>query len=87
MKNNTALSRFELEVNGHIAFANYRIDSNIINIDYVYAPEILRGTGAAGKLMNEIAKMAKKEQKKILPICSYAAVWLKKHKEYHHLLA
>lgn len=87
MKNNKELSRYELEVDGHIAYANYRIDANILNIDYVFAPEELRGTGAAGKLMEEIAQMAQKEKMKIIPICGYAAVWMRKHRQYHDLLA
>lgn len=87
MKNNISLSRYELEINGQIVFANYRTQGNVINVDYVFAPEELRGSGAAGKLMEEIALMAKKEKKKINPICSYAALWLGRHKEYNDLIS
>ena len=37
--------------------------------------------------MEEIAQLAKKNNLKINPICGYAAVWLRKHKEYHDLVA
>lgn len=87
MKNNSTLSRFELEIDGKIAFANYRIEGNVINIDYVFSPEELRKTGAAGKLMAEIVEFAQKENKKITPICAYAAAWMRKHKEFHNLLS
>lgn len=87
MKDNKSLSRFELEVNGSIAFATYSLNGKTLSIDYVFAPEELRGTGAAGKLMEEVSQYAKKENLKIIPICGYAAVWLKKHKEYRDLLA
>ncbi len=87
MKNNSHLSRYELEVNGQMVYANYRLQANILNLDYVFAPEELRGTGAAGKLMDAIAQLAKKNNLKINPICGYAAVWLRKHKEYHDLLS
>jgi predicted GNAT family acetyltransferase len=30
---------------------------------------------------------AKKDKLKINPVCGYAAAWLRKHKEYHDLLA
>ena len=86
MLNNKNLSRFELEIDRHIAFANYRLEKNILNIDYVFAPEELRGSGAAGKLMEEIAQFSRQKNLKIIPICGYAAVWMKKHKEYHDLL-
>jgi predicted GNAT family acetyltransferase len=86
MKNNQNLSRFELESQGHIAFANYRLEKNILFIDYVFAPEELRGTGIAGKLMEEICVFVREKNLKIKPICGYAVVWLKKHKEHHDLV-
>lgn len=86
MINNKEFSRFELEIDGHVTFATYLLEGKILTIDYVFAPEELRGTGAAGKLMGEVAEFAKKENLKIIPICGYAAVWLKKHKEYHDLI-
>ena len=86
MLDNKKLSRFELTVDGYIAYANYRLENKILFIDYVFAPQELRGTGAAGKLMEEICQFSVKENLKIKPICGYAAVWLKKHKEYHGLL-
>jgi predicted GNAT family acetyltransferase len=87
MEDNKKLSRFELTVEGHIAYANYHFEEKILFIDYVFAPEELRGTGAAGKLMEEICQFSAQENLKIKPICGYAAVWLKKHKEYHGLLS
>ncbi|MCH2547219.1 MAG: N-acetyltransferase [Alphaproteobacteria bacterium] len=85
--NNTKKNRYELEIDGHIAFADYRLDGNIIHIPHVEAPPKLRGTGAAGKLMQGIMQIAETENLKIRPICSYAASWLEKHPEYQHLRA
>lgn len=87
MKNNTSKNRFELEIDNKIVFANYRKNAEVLTIDYVESPVELRGTGAASKLMQEIAELAKNENLKIVPICGYAAVWLRKHKEFHDLLA
>lgn len=85
MKDNKKISRFELEIDQKIVFANYRLENKTLIIDYVFAPPELRGTGAAGKLMEEIAQIAKKEKLKIIPICGYAKVWLQKHRNYHEL--
>jgi len=87
MKINQKLSRFELEIDGHLAFATYDLTAKNLSINYVFAPEPLRGTGAASKLMEEISQYARQENLKITPICGYAVAWLKKHKEYHDLLA
>jgi predicted GNAT family acetyltransferase len=79
VQDNKAKNRYELEVDSHIAYANYRRDGQTLFIDYVFAPLELRGTGAAGKLMQEITEAAQAENLKIVPICSYAASWLKRH--------
>lgn len=87
MINNEYQSRFELEIDGETVFATYRFDHKILYINYVEAPENLRGTGAADKLMKEIMEFAKEGNYKIFPICGYAVSWINRHKEYHSLRA
>ena len=72
-------SRFEIIVNGEIVFANYRLEGKVLYIDYVEAPVALRGTGAAGLIMQEIKNHAHEQALDIIPICGYAASWLKRH--------
>lgn len=66
--------RFELQVDNKAVFADYRREQGVLHILHVEAPASLRGTGAAGKLMEEIAQYAKSSKEKLHPICSYAAV-------------
>ena len=73
-------SRFEYIVNGSIAFANYTREGSKLYIDYVEAPPELRGTGAAGHLMQSIMSFAQKEHLKVIPKCAYAAAWIKKNR-------
>lgn len=77
---NKAANRFELNVGGEIAFANYRVEGKTLYIDYVEAPHSLRGTGAAGRLMEHIVTIAKSNNYEIVPICGYAASWLRRHR-------
>jgi predicted GNAT family acetyltransferase len=84
---NTAQSRYELEEQGHTAYADYRLDQGILHIKYVFAPEELRGSGAAGRLMHGIVDDARTRNLKILPICGYAASWLRRHPETADLQA
>jgi hypothetical protein len=37
--------------------------------------------------MSGIAEIARAEGRKLAPLCSYAAAWLRRHKEHHDLLA
>ena len=87
MRDNTVKQRFELEIDGHIAFADYRREGDILHLPHVEAPSALRGTGAAGKLMQGVADFARANGLKLHPICSYAAAWLQKHKDTHDLVA
>ncbi len=79
--NNEQASRYEYTVDGHTAFANYRREGKVLTILYVEAPPELRGTGAAGHLMEEIVADARRQNLDIVPVCGYAAAWLRKHKE------
>ncbi|WP_201831528.1 GNAT family N-acetyltransferase [Microvirga zambiensis] len=86
VRDNAAHRRFELERNGHIAFANYERRGSDLVIRHVEAAIPLRGTGAAGELMKGVAEIARSEGLKITPLCGYAWAWIKRHKEYRDLL-
>jgi len=79
MNNNKEKMRFELDVHGKIVFADYRQEKDTLIIDYVEAPLELRGSGAAGMLMQEIVAFAQQEKLKIIAHCSYARSWLARH--------
>ncbi len=86
-RDNAAESRFELAESGHLAFADYRRQENLLVIDHVEAAVPLRGTGSAGRLMEEVVKVARAEERRIVPRCGYAAGWLRRHKEHAEILA
>lgn len=83
---NTDAQRYELAVDGHTVFADYSLSGDTLRIHYVEAPPELRGSGAAGRLMEGVAQIAKANGWRIVPICGYAAAWLRRHKEYHSLI-
>ena len=78
---NTFRQRFELEENGLVAFANYRRVGQQVVIPHVEAPYALRGKGTAGRLMAGIVELARAQDFKITPTCSYAAMWFQQHKD------
>lgn len=84
---NEARSRFELEENGELAFATYRRNGDVFTIPHVEAAMALRGKGAAGRLMDGIAAIARTQHYKIKPTCPYAVAWFKRHPEQSDLLA
>ena len=76
---NKAKNRFEYHVGGSFAHADYRRENGTLFIDFVEAPKELQGTGAAGKLMREIVDLAASSGEKVVPICGYAASWMRKN--------
>jgi predicted GNAT family acetyltransferase len=84
---NTAESRFELHVDGHLAVADYIRSNGVLTLPHVEADMPLRGTGAAGRLMEQVAAAARAEGAKIRPLCSYAVAWMRRHPETNDLLA
>ena len=84
---NQAKNRFELEENGELAFATYRRSGDVFTIPHVEAAMALRGKGAAGRLMDGIATIARALHYRIKPTCPYAVQWFKRHPEQNDLLA
>ena len=84
---NTARSRFELVENGLTAFADYSRSGTRLVLPHVEAPEALRGTGAAGRLMEGVLQIARRDGLKVVPSCPYAAAYIRRHKEHADLLA
>jgi len=87
VRDNRQAGRFELEIDGAIVFANYRRAQDRVLITHVEAPVHLRGTGAAARLMQEIASDAREQGVKITPLCSYAAAWFRRNRGYADVTA
>jgi predicted GNAT family acetyltransferase len=79
--------RFELRENGALALADYREQDGRMIVPHVEAAHALRGTGAAGRLMEGVADAARRRGLKIVPLCPYADAWMRKHPEAADLRA
>ncbi len=87
MNDNKDEQRFELEENGLLAWASYRIRDGVYVIPHVEADPPLRGTGAADRLMAAIVAHARANKLIIEPRCSYARIWFTRHPEACDVLA
>jgi hypothetical protein len=76
-----------MDEQGLTSWADYRRNGDTLVIDHVEAPPALRGTGAAGRLMAAVAADARGKDLKIIPICGYAAAWLRRSKDFRDLVA
>jgi uncharacterized protein len=78
---NETARRFELEEDGHLAYASYRRSGNAVSIPHVESAMELRGKGSAGRLMEGIAALARENGFKVVPTCPYAVAWFRRHPE------
>ena len=78
--------RFEWRENELLVFADYRQNGDRYVLTHVEADPALRGTGAAGRLMQAIVDFARANNFKLMPRCSYATAWMKRHPEANDLI-
>lgn len=63
-------------------WAEYAVRGHARVILHVEAHPALRGSGAAGRFMQAMADHARAQKLTLVPHCSYAVAWLKRHPEY-----
>jgi predicted GNAT family acetyltransferase len=87
LHDNTDAGQYELDIDGQTVFARYRREDGVLTILWVEAPAALRGSGAAGRLMKLVAQEARDRSWRVVPVCGYAAAWLRGRKEYRELVS
>ena len=84
---NSPPARFELNVDGHIAFANYRNIDGVITITHTEVPSALRERGVGSRLVLEMLGEIRAEGLKVRPLCSFARFVIAQHSEFSDLVA
>jgi uncharacterized protein len=81
VRNNKELRRFELDVEGEVAFANYLITPAAVVITHTETPPALRGRGIASDLVKGAIELIRAEGRKVRAGCSFVADYLERHPE------
>ena len=82
VRDNKAQSRFELDVEGGVAFANYRRTPSAVIITHTETPRALRGRGIASELVAGALELIRADGLKVIAGCSFVVDYLRKHREY-----
>jgi len=86
VRNNAARSRYELDVDGDIAYANYRMRDGAVEITHTETPAALRGRGIGEKIVLGALEQIRAQGLKVRPLCSFARHVMAQHSEVQNLL-
>nr|WP_074038593.1 MULTISPECIES: GNAT family N-acetyltransferase [Xanthomonas] len=79
--------RFNIDTDGHHAELAYRREGEIMTITHTQVPDAISGHGVAAALVEDALTFARQHGLKVIPACSYADAYLRRHPQYHDLLA
>ena len=86
VRDNKVLSRFELDVEGGVAFANYRLTPAAVIITHTETPRALRGQGIASRLVEGALALIRADGRKVVGACAFVVDYLRKHPEYQDMV-
>jgi predicted GNAT family acetyltransferase len=79
VRDNTGKERFEIAVEGQIAFLQYRREPQTLVLIHTEVPLSLRGHGLASRLSQWALDTARGEGLRTLVLCPFVRTYLKKH--------
>jgi predicted GNAT family acetyltransferase len=82
---NPAENRFETWIDGYLSKLDYIQDGKNFVITHVGVHPEFRGRGVAGKIVQVGLEYAKENSLRVVPMCPYAAAYIRRHPEYAEL--
>ncbi len=86
VRHNVAEQRFEIEQEGETALLDYRERDGKLRLTHTEVPESMSGGGVGSALVKSALEHARERGMKVVPLCSFAIAWMKRHPEYNDLL-
>ena len=86
VRDNTERHRFELEADGHVAFANYKRVDGVLTMLHTEVPKELEGRGIGSALIRGVLDIARKAGLKVVTLCPFAKSYIERHPEFADLL-
>ena len=86
VRNNEAAGRFEVELDGAVAFAEYRLLQSGILFPHTEVPPAHEGKGVGSALVQAAMAYARANKLKVIPVCTFFAGYITRHPEHHDLV-
>ena len=86
VRHNAQARRFEAEVEGGLARADYRMQGDVMGIVHTEVPPPAEGRGIASQVVRAALDHARGHGLRVVPMCSYVRSYMQRHPETHDLL-
>jgi uncharacterized protein len=87
VRNNEAEQRYELEVEGQLALAAYRVRDGRITFTHTEVPGALEGRGLGSRLIEAALEDVREQGLKVVPACAFVKHYIETHPDEQDLLA
>jgi hypothetical protein len=86
VRDNKARHRFEIDVDGGVAVANYRLEPGAVALTHTEVPGPLQGQGIGSRLVRAVLEKIRADGLKVVPRCSFVSAYLARHPEFNDLV-
>ncbi|HEV2717782.1 MAG TPA: GNAT family N-acetyltransferase [Terriglobales bacterium] len=83
---NVTTGRIEIERNGELAYLEYSLGGNILELIHTEVPKKLRGIGVASSLAETALNWARENHYKVDIICPYVRSYVAEHPEFSDIV-
>lgn len=87
LNKNEEKNRFEIEIDGHYAYINYREFHDQMALVHTEADPELAGKGAAVAVVEKTLNYIEEQGMKVIPLCTYVFAYIKKHPEWKRVVS
>lgn len=85
IQHETDRQRFTTSVDGHLCVLDYHLNGSVMTITHTGVPSAVGGKGIAAALTRFALDTARQQNWRVIPRCSYAAIYIARHPEYDDL--
>jgi len=82
-----AAGRFELALDGGVAFVAYRREGAVLFLTHAEVPAGLAGRGLGSRLVRAVLELVRGRGERVVPRCPFVARYVARHPEYSDLVA
>lgn len=82
---NEVNQRYELHVDDHVAFIDFRLNNNKIYLTHTEVPKGLEGQGIGSLLVKQALTDIQQREMTLIPLCPFVVSYIKRHPEWQVL--